>query len=137
MQRIARSHAIAVLVAACSACVGPPPMTTPLNVPIASDHDRFTVTLTTMDGTLHRGSNTFAVRVVASDGTPAQLVQVTAVMPAHGHGTDVPLIEAAPDGTFRVLYLDFTMPGEWLLTLSLSRTGATADDRATVWAEIE
>jgi hypothetical protein len=130
------------LLALCAAfalagCVGGGPELTPLNAPVASDHARFQVTVQVPAGALQRGANDFVVVVQNADRSPGVLTHLTAVMPAHGHTAPAPAITAAGDGRFAVHALEITMPGDWQLTLTVSRTGATDDDTASVLTAVE
>jgi hypothetical protein len=123
------------LAGCCCFAQDPPP--TPLNVPVASDHQRLTVVVETEPGGFRHGFNRFSVRVINLDASAGVLTGLTATMPAHGHTTGAPGVFDRGDGRFEVVGLDIDMAGTWQLDLSLSRTGATEDDRATVWAVID
>jgi hypothetical protein len=63
-----------------------------------------------------QGSNDFLVDLRAEDGTDAALLDVSAFMPAHGHGTSATKIEPTAAG-YCVGSLPLVMPGRWELTL--------------------
>lgn len=131
-----RSCSITALVLGLLGCVGNAPMETALDQPVPSDHGRFSVTVTVPTHSLQRGANQFVVQVRNQDETPGTLTHVTAIMPAHGHTANLPTITEQGTGRFDVRDLDLVMPGQWQVTLTLSRTGATDDDQATVWANV-
>jgi hypothetical protein len=76
------------------------------------------------------GKNTIAVSF-PDDG--AELVSVSALMPAHGHGSPAPVIERSGEG-FVVRDLVLYMSGRWELRLGL-RVG-TREDEAIVAVDV-
>lgn len=79
---------------------------------------------------LHTGDNDLTIVFPAKK---AVLLTANALMPAHGHGTIDPRIEATSDG-FAVRELALFMSGRWELVLSL-RTD-TGTDEASVAIEV-
>lgn len=78
------------------------------------------------------GKNT--VTVSFPDDAGAELVAVSALMPAHGHGSPTPKIEPSTDGGFVVRDLVLYMSGRWELRLAL-RVHAR-DDEAIVAVDV-
>ncbi len=70
------------------------------------------------------GKNT--VLVTFPDGKDVELASVSALMPAHGHGSPPPPIERSDDG-FVVRDLVLYMSGRWELRLEL-RNGTRSDE---------
>ena len=110
-------------------------MQTALGPPIESDGLRYSVTVETAGNALRLGTNALTVHVTNADGSAAILTRIVAWMPAHGHASNAPDIVDRGGGRFDVQSLDLTMPGEWLISLKLSRDGSTEDDAATIWAD--
>lgn len=129
--------AFALALAACGCAGDPPPPTTALNAPVASDHARLTVVIEVGPAGFHRGANEFAVRVQNPDGSPGVLTHVTAIMPTHGHTANAPVLADQGGGRFGVSALDLTMPGEWQFDLAVSHSGARDDDQLTAWIEVD
>lgn len=79
----------------------------------------------TPEGDVHRGSNTFTVKLAAGSIAPGTKehtsVEVTPWMPAMGHGasTDPTIVETGP-GSFRVDEVMFSMPGTWELRVKVA-----------------
>ncbi len=76
-----------------------------------------------------RGTNTWRVRVERAGGAAAAqpAVNVTLLMPEHGHGSSVtPVVTAQPDGSFEIAPLYLFMPGLWQATFALT-SGADTD----------
>jgi len=71
------------------------------------------------------GKNTIVVSFPADAGV--EVVSVSALMPAHGHGSPAPAIERSADGGFVVRDLVLYMSGRWELRLEL-RAGAREDE---------
>ena len=62
----------------------------------------------------------------------AELVTVSALMPAHGHGTRPPIVERdAQTGKYSVRDLILYMSGRWEVRLEVS-SGGTRDDALVV-----
>ena len=128
------------LIAALSlhACVGDPPESTAAGTPVASNGQRYTVTLDAASVPIHRGVNDITMHVRTTDGAPATLLTLRAWMPAHGHETYPLTIVPGEPGVFTAQGLTLTMAGEWALDLGLaSGATGTGDDRATLWAAVE
>lgn len=72
--------------------------------------------------------------VVTFPSTPtAELVQVSALMPAHGHGSKPPVLERIPQG-YRVSNLVLYMSGRWEVRFALRIDGR--DDEALVIVDV-
>ncbi len=71
-----------------------------------------------------QGENVFAVALDPVDADAlAGVTQASAFMPAHGHGTSLPVVSVEGDG-FRVSELMLFMPGRWDVTFELDVAGA-------------
>jgi hypothetical protein len=83
---------------------------------------------------LVQGSNVVDVSFDPSDGaSDVELLEASAFMPAHGHGTTEPVVVDAGDG-YRVEDLNLFMPGHWEITLEVRVGGA--DDSFFFAAEV-
>jgi hypothetical protein len=78
------------------------------------------------------GKNDLTVTFPARAGT--ELVQASALMPAHGHGSKPPIIERAEDGGYRVRELVLYMRGRWEVRFALRADGR--DDEALVTIDV-
>lgn len=77
------------------------------------------------------GTNDLLVTFPARAGT--ELVQATAIMPAHGHGSKPPTVERAGEG-YRVSNLVLYMSGRWEVRFALRVDGR--DDEALVILDV-
>lgn len=78
------------------------------------------------------GKNDLVVTFPAGIGT--ELMQASALMPAHGHGSRPPIIERGPDGAYRVRELVLYMSGRWEVRFALRADGR--DDEALVTVDV-
>jgi hypothetical protein len=78
------------------------------------------------------GKNELVVTFPSRAGS--ELVQASALMPAHGHGSRPPVIEPAPEGGYRVRDLILYMSGRWEVRLGLRIDGR--DDEALVTVDV-
>jgi hypothetical protein len=82
------------------------------------------------DEGLRRGTNTLYIAAWDAAGRSADVLSVTASMPAHTHSATTARV--VRDGTaWRADALLFTMPGEWVITLRFATENATDDARVT------
>ncbi len=63
-----------------------------------------------------------------------ELVQASALMPAHGHGSRPPIIERTGEGTYRVRDLILYMSGRWEVRFALRANGR--DDEALLIVDV-
>jgi hypothetical protein len=77
------------------------------------------------------GRNDLVVTFPSTPGT--ELVQASALMPAHGHGSKPPVIERAAEG-YRVSNLVLYMSGRWEVRFALRVDGR--DDEALVTVDV-
>lgn len=63
-----------------------------------------------------------------------ELVQASALMPAHGHGSRPPIIERTSEGTYRVRDLILYMSGRWEVRFALRANGR--DDEALLTVDV-
>ncbi len=128
--RVARAlFACAVLsLPACSSSAepAPPPVLTPGTTRVTTASD---VALELTSSPIQLGKNDLGVTLL----TPgAELVTVSALMPAHGHGTRPPIVERdAATGKYSVRDLILYMSGRWEVRLDVS-SGGTRDDALVV-----
>lgn len=78
------------------------------------------------------GKNDLVVTFPTAPGT--ELLQASALMPAHGHGSRPPIIERGTDGTYRVRELVLYMSGRWEVRFALRSGGR--DDEALVTVDV-
>ena len=78
------------------------------------------------------GKNSVIVRFPVN--ARAELASVSALMPAHGHGSPAPVIERAADGEYVVRDLVLYMSGRWELRLGLRVDGR--NDEALVLVDV-
>ena len=78
------------------------------------------------------GKNDLTVTFPSRAGT--ELVQASALMPAHGHGSKPPIIERGEDGGYRVRELVLYMRGRWEVRFALRADGR--DDEALVTIDV-
>lgn len=72
-----------------------------------------------------QGENIFHVALEPIDpGAPAEVTAASAWMPAHGHGTSIPIVTAL-DAGFEVSELMLFMPGDWEVTFDVEIDGST------------
>jgi hypothetical protein len=117
-----RAAAIVVAIAA-TACVAPPdeePVSfedEPVSLP--SERGQAIVRISLAGDAIVRGENDFEVELIStSPGVEGELVAASGFMPAHGHGTVPPTIDAS-NGAFLVEDLVLYMPGRWEITFEL------------------
>lgn len=124
----ALASAIAIVVGLSTGCASSPP-----DAPTATKLEAGTSRVTTSGQTtlevrsepIKLGKNDLSVTVLTEG---AELVGVSALMPAHGHGTRPPVVEKDGAGTtWRIRDLILYMSGRWELHLSVSSRG-TKDD---------
>jgi hypothetical protein len=141
LQRHARAlgFGLGLSVTAAPGCVGEPPedvrvLDGPEPLELESD-EQLAVAHVQLEGdALVQGSNVVDVAFVPADGASAvTLVDASAFMPAHGHGTNAPIVVDAGDG-YRLEDLNLFMPGHWEITLDV-RVG-DADDSFLFAAEV-
>lgn len=117
----ASSALVAVLALSLGACVSEASSEDPLPpTELVSEEGKAEVVVV-WPAPVRRGENAFDVRVTNSGAT---LKDVTAFMPAHGHGTEGVRVDLGSDG-YKVDALALYMPGRWEVTLLLDTpTGA-------------
>jgi hypothetical protein len=108
-------------------CVAPPdeaPVTfedEPVSLP--SERGQAIVRISLAGHAIVRGENDFEVELIStSPGVAGEIVAASGFMPAHGHGTVPPTIDAS-NGAFLVQDLVLYMPGRWEITFELRVQG--------------
>lgn len=113
-----------VLLLLLPACVGASvddaPVLSEAPIEVESDHGVVWAEISSEAGEVVRGENTLLVQLSDPDGI---LRSATALMPAHGHGTEEPEI-ARSDAGYRVDRMLLYMPGRWDVTLEIELPGS-------------
>jgi hypothetical protein len=120
-----------VLVAACTASDDPGTKELREGTVQVTSRDDHPVEVSTPEP-IKLGKNELVVTFPSRTGT--ELVQASALMPAHGHGSRPPVIERAPAGGYRVRDLILYMSGRWEVRFALRADGH--DDEALVTVDV-
>jgi hypothetical protein len=112
------------------ACAAPEDVQSLGPVPLVSELQHYTVTVTPEQEIL-RGLNAFTTERAIPEGTT--VTRGEALMPAHGHASSAAIIRTEGAKTY-IERIDLNMPGRWEITLSLS--GARGSDALRFAVEV-